>query len=224
MSDAWVQTCLGKPFDLINPREEDVDPNDIIWHLARLARFSGATYKTGPGGCAYVVLQHCLLVMEILDSWGCPPSIIREGGWHECDEPYTGDLTRPLQLAVRAAFNEKLIGFLGKNFDLGPSAFEALKEIAHGLDPLQEVRVRVGNVARARLGLPEHETAIVKRADNVALAIEQRDLMQPCSRDWKLAEYAPRHITIEEVYDATTVSRMFRSRMLDIEQRIERDA
>lgn len=222
MSDAWMQTMLGKPFDLIAPREEDVDPNDIIWHLARLARFSGATFRTGPGGAPYVVLQHCLLVMEILASWGAPPVIIREGGWHECDEPYTGDLTRPLQLAVRDAFREKILRVTASDIRFDSTAFNALQEIALGLDPMQEVRARVGRVARARLGLPEQETPIVKRADNVALAIEQRDLMAHCPRDWKLAEYAPRDIRIEEIYVPDQVSAMFRQRMGDIEIAIDR--
>jgi hypothetical protein len=75
------------------------------------------------------------------------------------------------------------------------------------------------------MGLPEHETPIVKRADNVALAIEQRDLMAPCVREWpRTGEYAPKNIRIEEVYDPDTVARMFRDRMGAIELQIDRSA
>lgn len=208
----WMQTASGKSFDLLNPRAEDVDLNDIIHALARLARFSGAPVTTGPLGCPYVVLQHCMLVMQILDAWGCPPQIIREGGWHECDEPYTGDLTRPLQMAVKETFDVQVA-----------RAPEAVREWFGGsLDPLQDIRRRVAAVTRSCLGIPLLETPIVKRADNVALAIERRDLMAQCSRDWQLTEYAPRDIKIACVLSAEQVEQDFRARMQEIEERIER--
>lgn len=216
----WMQTASGKPFDLLNPREEDVDPNDIIHALARISRFSGATIISGPLGAPYVVLQHCALVMDILDAWGAPPAVIREGGWHECDEPYTGDLTRPVQEAVRSVYRTTMACEYAAG-DFGDRCSATLKELA-AIDPLAEVRARVGRVARARLGLPAEETPIVKRADNVALAIEQRDLMAPCARDWQLAEYAPRDIRIKAVLSATQIETDFRAKMRDIEERIER--
>ena len=161
----WVQTVSGVAFDLLAPRAEDVRAADIAHSLARINRFSGHTL-----GEPYSVAHHSMLVADLLASWGCPVAIVREGLLHDAPEAYYGDIVQPMKAAIVAA-----------------------EEASEGAisDPLVQVTRPIDRVVRAALALPEHESAIVKRADLVALAIERRDLMASCERDWELPEYAP---------------------------------
>lgn len=216
----WMQTAGGRAFDLLDPRVEDVYRADVTHALARIARFSGATKEP------YSVLQHCILVMDILASWGAPDVVVREGGWHEVDEPYLGDLTRPLQVAVKAAHKEAIHNVLRSGFAEYLSDDDAyrLEQVLVATDPLAIVRARVGAVARQAFGLPPQEHPLVKRADNVALAIERRDLMAPCLLDWNLPEYAPRDISVGKIMTPYGAEAAFLARMEPLEARIEKEA
>jgi hypothetical protein len=112
-----------------------------------------------------------MLVADLLASWGAPVAVVREGLLHDAPEAYYGDTVSPVAAALRL---------------LGEPEAEPFRTA-----PLARLHERVDAVVRAALSLPEYETAIVKRADLVALAIERRDLMAPCERDWRLPEYAP---------------------------------
>lgn len=156
----WVQTTSGVAFDLLEPRVVDVKIEDVAHHLAHIGRYSGATL----GEHAYNVAQHSALVARIVASWGWPVETQREGLLHDAGEAYYGDITSPVQRALR---------------ELGGGA--ALDDLKAGVD----------RVVREALGIPLVESAIVRRADLVALAIERRDLMASCDRDWLLPERAP---------------------------------
>jgi uncharacterized protein len=162
----WIQTVSGVAFDLLAPRVEMVRVADIAHALARINRFSGHTL-----GEPYSVAHHSMLVADLLASWGAPVAVVREGLLHDAPEAYYGDTVSPVAAAMRL---------------LGEPEAEPFRTA-----PLARLHERVDAVVRAALSLPEHETAIVKRADLVALAIERRDLMAPCERDWCLPEYAP---------------------------------
>lgn len=166
----WVQTHTGIPFDLLSPRAEDVDIDDILHGLSRVARYSGATR----GDYAYTVAQHSLLVADLVASWGAPPVLVREALLHDAAEAYYGDITAPVQAAIRV-----LAGKLYKS-----------------TSPLDDLKESVDAVVRKALGLPAEESPLVRRADLVALAIERRDLMAPCVRDWALPEFAPPGVQI----------------------------
>lgn len=173
MTAPWIQTTSGVAFDLLAPTVEMVRVADIAHSLARINRFSGHTL-----GEPYSVAHHSMLVADILASWGCPVPIVREGLLHDASEAYYGFLTSPVKTALRVAINRATPG----------DAREEDPPFLWGVDTMTRA---VDRVVRAALSLPEHETAIVKRADLVALAIERRDLMAPCGRDWCLPEYAP---------------------------------
>lgn len=176
----WIQTRSGVAFDLLAPAADMVKREDIAHSLSRLARYSGHTIET------WTVAEHSLLVADLLASWGCPAAVVREGLLHDAPETYYGYTVSP----VAAAMREILVGALDGVLD-GMQVTGARGD-AHMLDPLRRLRECVDRVVRAALSLPETETPIVKRADLVALAIERRDLMVPCERDWSLPEYAPR--------------------------------
>jgi 5'-deoxynucleotidase YfbR-like HD superfamily hydrolase len=167
MTDPWIQTYTLRAFDLLAPTPEMVCAEDIAHALSRLNRFSGHTH-----GEPYSVAHHSMLVADLLASWGAPPAIVREGLLHDAGEAYYGDITSPVKRALneRSKADERVV-----------------------LDWFGRVSRDVDRVVRSALMLPEHESAIVKRADLVALAIERRDLFGAKAepRDWALPEYAP---------------------------------
>lgn len=171
---AWVQTFTGIPFDLLSPRAEDVNIDDILHALSRISRFAGATR----GDYGYTVAQHSLLVADLVASWGAPPELVREALLHDAAEAYYGDITAPVQMALRSMM---------------PIDDEDGEPMTSPLDTLKR---RVDAAVRSALSLPIAESPIVRRADLVALAIERRDLMAPCVRDWALPEFAPPGVSV----------------------------
>lgn len=184
----WIQTHTGRAFDLLEPRAEDVDVADIAHALARINRFSGHTH-----GEPYSVAHHSMLVADLLASWGAPPAIVREGLLHDAAEAYYGDITSPVKRALR----DLMVGNKAVRVD------EA--SVVHLLAALESLTIPIDRVVRASLVLPEHESAIVKRADLVALAIERRDLFGGVAepRDWALPEYAPTSAPCSRIHVVT---------------------
>lgn len=175
MTAPWVQTRTGVAFDLLAPRAEDVVVADIVHGLSRIARFSGATV----GSTGYSVAQHSLLCADLIRVWGGDAQLEREALLHDAGEAYYGDITSPVQAAVRAMYRELIA-----------DAVVGLGDATGALDPLRELKRRVDPVVRSALGLAAEEPPLVRRADLVALAIERKLLMVACERDWQLPELA----------------------------------
>jgi 5'-deoxynucleotidase YfbR-like HD superfamily hydrolase len=195
-TDPWVQTFSGVAFDLLTPRVEDVQINDIAISLSRLARYAGHTRGTAINGCGYSVAQHSVLVADLLRTWGADAKLQREGLLHDAAEAYYGDITSPVQRALIR---------LG-----GGDALVALKE-------------RVDAAVRRALMLTLDEPPLVRRADLVALAIERRWLMAPCERDWNLPELADTRWSGIEVLDASNCYRAFLARLNELDASITSD-
>lgn len=199
----WVQTHTGIAFDLLNPRAEDVNIDDILHALSRIPRFSGATR----GDYGYTVAQHSLLVADLVASWGAPPELVREALLHDASEAYYGDITAPVQRALRVVFRDTVD-------DLAPASHPSpLEWAANAIDPLVTLKRSVDAAVRSALGLPAEESPLVRRADLVALAIERRDLMAPCVRDWQLPEFAPTGVSIERAVIPLTAHKNMRERL-----------
>lgn len=192
----WVQTQSGLAFDLLTPRAEDVSLADIAEHLSKINRFAGATIGTN----GYTVAQHSVHVSRILEVWGAPWPIVREGLLHDAPEAYYGDVSSPVQRALRALFRETLDVFAAEHPAL------ASKHIG---DPFYLLKRRVDPVVRTALALPAEESSIVKRADLVALACERVALMSPCERDWNLPEFADTRWRTIAVEDSSTARTRF---------------
>lgn len=82
--------------DVLDPKPEDIDIQDVAHALSRVARFTGHT--SGPRG--YSVAQHSVLValVAMLDA---PPAAAvlaaRLGLLHDASEAYLADVARPLK-------------------------------------------------------------------------------------------------------------------------------
>jgi len=99
---SWMQTAKGRALDLLAPRAEDVDFEDIAYQLSRLARFNGATsWSADPAkrGPIYSVAQHCAVGAHWLSSHGAHEAALAFL-LHDAHEAYLGDLTRPLTDAL----------------------------------------------------------------------------------------------------------------------------
>jgi len=161
----WVHLKSGAALDLLTLTVEQaraVVP-DLISSICTLPRFNGHTV-----GQPWTVGQHSLLVSRLLERWGAPPEVVREGLFHDLPEGVYGDWPSPVLRALAQMARD-----------------------AGCVDVVAAFRARIDAAVRAAVNLPVDEHPLVRRADLVALAIERRDLMAKCDRDWLLPEYAP---------------------------------
>lgn len=239
--ECWVQTHSGLPFDLLSPAPEQVSRADVLRHLSRIARYSGATL----GAYGYTVAQHSILCADLVRLWGGDAALEREALLHDAPETYYGDITSPVQFAIRelhvAAIRETLAevamdfayverdsdDVADRNDGLATQGvvMDALMRFGARLaerDPLRELKARVDPVVRKVLGLADEEPALVKRADLVALAIEKKLVMEKCDRPWKLPELADTRYAILEPVAPEKAHDAFEKRLTDLDAQIER--
>ena len=89
MTRPYMLTASGKHFDLLDPKPEQVDRNDIFASISKLCRFTGQCNKT------YTVGQHSLLVMSLV-----PVEFRLEALMHDAEEAYVGDDGTPKKVAL----------------------------------------------------------------------------------------------------------------------------
>ena len=150
-----MQTYKGRRFELLAPRAEDVDPEELAWSLARIPRFLGHTR----GPLSYSVAEHSIYVAAaVAGRAGGEPRLVLAALLHDAHEAYMGDITAPVKLALR--------------------------ELGAG-DALAELQRRIDSAIAERFGFPVELFADprIKAADLLLLAAEKRDLM-PGRDDW----------------------------------------
>lgn len=166
MSATWIQTYTGKVFDFTSFGPTDICLEDIAYALSRQCRFNGHTERF------YSVAEHSLLVsalaFEYAEDADMRPSerdaCARYGLLHDAAEAYVGDIVTPLKRALPTIVREYL-------------------------DDLHD-RILSTILVRFEVHASADAIGIVKRADLVALATEQRDVMGLAPKDWHLP-YAP---------------------------------
>jgi hypothetical protein len=144
-----MQTRWGRAFYPLDPRPEDIDICDIAASLAKLCRYTGHTKSF------YSVAQHSVLVSTLV-----PAEHARWGLLHDAAEAYTGDMGRPMKLAIRTPASE-----------WGPIPYD---QVSHSIDI----------VIAEKFGLPFPAPFCVKQADIMAAAIEKRDVMIRSDWEW----------------------------------------
>jgi 5'-deoxynucleotidase YfbR-like HD superfamily hydrolase len=121
----------GRRLDLLAPRPEDIEIEDIAHGLARVARWNGQTI----GDHAFSVAQHSLLVTDIVAAME-PAFSARElcaALLHDSPEYVIGDLISPFKAAVGLnykAFEEKILAAIYHRFGIGeiePQVAAAIK-------------------------------------------------------------------------------------------------
>lgn len=86
--DSWINTISGKKFMYDDPREEDVDIEDIAHSLSMICRYNGHIKKF------FSVAEHSVLVSRSVPQEGQLPLW---GLLHDAAEAYIGDLVTPLK-------------------------------------------------------------------------------------------------------------------------------
>ena len=96
MHSPWSQTASGDRFDILDPKPEQVQLNDIATQLAKICRFSGACRGF------YSVAQHSVEVANLL-----PPEMQAHGLLHDAHEMIVGDLTSPVKRSIHAVYHRR---------------------------------------------------------------------------------------------------------------------
>jgi hypothetical protein len=110
----------GRRLDLLAPKPEDIEIEDIAHGLARVARWNGQTV----GEHAFSVAQHSLVVTDILAVLE-PAFSARQlcaGLLHDAAEYVIGDLISPFKAAIGLdykAFEQNLLSAIYRRFEIG---------------------------------------------------------------------------------------------------------
>jgi hypothetical protein len=107
----------GRRLDLLDPRPEDIDIEDIAHGLARVARWNGQTIGTH----AFSVAQHAVLVDDIVAALvpGLGPQLRMAALLHDAPEYVIGDLISPFKAAIGLdykAFERRLLAAIHVRF------------------------------------------------------------------------------------------------------------
>jgi uncharacterized protein len=151
----WMITRTGAHFELEHVAPLSISTLDIAHALANINRFTGHAMRP------YSVAEHSLLVVEIMErEFGVrQPGPLLAGLLHDAHEAYTGDLSSPMKDMIDAASN--------------------------GAWRREEQRIADAVLLRFNIlftSQAHHE--LVKRADLMALATEQRDLLPATLQPW----------------------------------------
>ena len=117
---AWQRMLSGRRLDLLAPKPEDIEIEDIAHGLARVARWNGQTV----GDHAFSVAQHSLVVADIVAAIE-PDFSARElcaALLHDSPEYVVGDLISPFKAAIGLdykSFEQKLLAAIYGRFDIG---------------------------------------------------------------------------------------------------------
>lgn len=83
----WMLTITGRAYWPLDPRQEDVDIEDIAHALSMICRYTGHVVRF------YSVAEHSLYV-----SYMVPEHLALEGLLHDAAEAYITDLNRPVKV------------------------------------------------------------------------------------------------------------------------------
>lgn len=168
----WNQTISGKAFDLVHPLPEQVDFDDMAWHLSRICRFNGGTKDF------YSVAEHSTRVASIV-----------------CDRAERGEAERlaPAYALIHDAHEY----VLGDDTTVKKEALPVVAAELYGPDAAVMFRAvvraqveRIDAAIHAAAGLPYPAPLSIqksiKQADLQMLVTERRDHLAPCGRPWSV--------------------------------------
>lgn len=173
MSDCWIQTRSGLAFDLLEPKPDQVCLADIAWSLGRLSRYTGH----GLRHCS--VAEHSVRGADIAErKYG------RATAWdflmHDAGETYTGDISRPMKLAIRAMYDRYVKPYL----------------VVPG-DPLEMIEALINETVGEKYCVVHGRR--VKEIDTADLSVEMlANLSTPPPRMWAFDVEALGHKSLSE--------------------------
>jgi 5'-nucleotidase len=161
----WIQTASGIKFHPLDIQPEDIDIDDIAHALSLVNRFTGHTTR------AYSVAEHSVRCMWAVDN-----------------------LLANIDESIRVCWRERLLlTFEALMHDASEAYVADLARPIKMMPQMQSYRdmeAVVEKAIRAKYGLPKKMSPIVKRADEIMLRTEARDLMGPLQPGWIFREQA----------------------------------
>ena len=106
MVDSTFITASGITIDLLNPRVQDININDITSGLSKICRFGGQISHF------YSVAQHSVLCSHL-----APQELKKAALMHDASEAYLGDVIKPLKNLLGAAYEEIEARFMERIFE-----------------------------------------------------------------------------------------------------------
>lgn len=185
----WTHTSRGRALDLLDPRLEDVDLDEIATALGNQCRYNGCVRAY------YSVAEHSVLIAEWLEDQEQYRRVVLGGLLHDAAEAYTGDITWPVQAVL---------------FDLpdgeGETQFEAVgrervrfryKAMQRRLDALIVDKVNAA-AGREVVTVADLHCEAVRSADLRILLDERKALLtEPPPRPWAIEEAGGRPLGVE---------------------------
>jgi uncharacterized protein len=132
---AWQRMLSGRRLDLLNPRPQDIEIEDIAHGLSRVARWNGQTLGEYP----FTVAQHSLLVDDIL--YDMENKLERR--WHlacllhDAAEYVIGDMISPFKNALHLSyrdFEDRLQRAIHRRFGLPETVPEEIRSLIKQAD------------------------------------------------------------------------------------------
>jgi 5'-deoxynucleotidase YfbR-like HD superfamily hydrolase len=177
---AWQRMLSGRRLDLLAPRPEDIEIEDIAHGLARVARWNGQT----TGDHAFSVAQHSLVVTQIVatieSDFGRRE--LRAALLHDAAEYVIGDLISPFKAAIGLdykAFEQKLLAAIYERFGIGELNAHVVSTIKHA----DTIAAYYEAISLAGFEVPEAERFFGKPALPNIIDRELRTLTPHSTRD-----------------------------------------
>jgi hypothetical protein len=141
---SYIITHTGIYFDLLNPKKDKVEINDIAHALSLTCRYNGHI------PFHYSVAEHSCHVADKLINWGFP-ELAFDGLMHDAAEAYTGDIVHPLKSspefwAVFAPIEERLEQVVADRFGLIYPMHELVKQADKAVYEWEVEHIRTGKV------------------------------------------------------------------------------
>lgn len=155
MGERWTHTSRGRALDLLDPKPDDIDWNEIARSLSHQCRFAGNVKQF------YSVAEHSVLIARWLRGQGHNAGIVLGGLLHDAHEAYIGDMIQPLQAVLFA--------------DAGMGVRRRLDRIKAGLDTI------IAHKAGLSPGVLHCDA--VKRAD-IRILLDEREALLAPGPEW----------------------------------------
>jgi len=173
----WKETFSGRRIDLLHADPKQIVLSDISKGLSGTNRFTGHTLHLEN------VARHSVYVMMLVaDLYPDDQLLIAQALSHDVHEAYTGDISRPLKLALRKLDS----------------------------DALDIIEAHVQSACLIALGLPQPTAAqkgIIKAADTRMLVTERAALMPNTgANDWETETIEPHQEMLRRLQDASQVA------------------
>lgn len=124
----WLGTNNGKRIDLLDPRADQIDLDDIACGLHHVPRFMGQTYRH------YSVLSHSMNVASLVPAEYKLCALL-----HDAAEAYIGDVPTPLKLMLGDTYRDvehKIAKAIATHFGLTKHSLTHLPSVVKEADQI----------------------------------------------------------------------------------------